>query len=114
MDLAQDGREVNMDKHRTEAVYDDEISPLVTQIIEICKREQLPCLISVGMILRADHHGNTYTEDHKGTCDTLLAFGPDNGQHPELLKVENRHGLAFEVVRGHEGFDTAKRLMITG
>lgn len=102
-----------MTKHRTEQVYDDEMSPLVAQLIAIAKREKIPLLVSAGMILRQDDHGNVHEQDHKGTCDTLLLHGSEDAQHPELLKVENRYGLAYEVIRGHEGFDTARSMAIT-
>ena len=41
-----------------EAIYDDEISPLMQQIIEICKRENIPFLMEFGL-----REGETESED---------------------------------------------------
>lgn len=49
-----------------ERVYDDEISPLMGQIIAICKRHRMPMLAS--FIFRRDKAGEV------ATCDTLLQF----------------------------------------
>lgn len=77
-----------MFKHRSEQVYDDEISPLVSQIIAIARRERMPLLISAGM---RDEHGGEMT------CDTALIWG--DGGDAGLVDVEARHRVAFEMVR---------------
>jgi len=48
-----------------ESVYDHEISPLVTKIIEVCKRENMPLLLSVTFKHDAE-------EDASGRCTTHL------------------------------------------
>lgn len=91
-----------MAKHRTEQVYDDEIAPLVSQIVAICKREEIPILISAGMFNE---------EGVPMTCDSKLRHGI--ASKVQLPGVDNRYSLAFEIIRGHAGFDTASGLAIT-
>ena len=89
-------------KHKTEQVYDDEIAPLMVQIIKICKRDGIPMMASFGM---KDENGEAIG------CSTLLAGSPeaDDG----LNGYRNRFGLGIGIARGHSGFDTAAGLMIT-
>lgn len=84
--------------HRTEAVYDDEMAPLVSRLIAIAKREGIPLLVSTGLVLE---HG-------PGCCTTLL---PTNV--PELAGVENRFMLSVGIIRGDERFDRAAGMVIT-
>lgn len=96
-----------MEKHHTERVYDDEMNPLVAQLIKIAQREGIPLLVSAGMI--CDVNG----EPTPTVCMTEIAL-PKVGSDPEKLAgIRNRHGLAHEILRGHRGFDTAAALMIT-
>jgi hypothetical protein len=89
-------------KHRTEQVYDDEMSPLVTQLIAIARREGIPLLVSAGML---DPDGDGLM------CNTLICHGRG---HPGFMGgIENRLGLALGVIQGHSGFDTASALVIT-
>jgi hypothetical protein len=82
--------------HRSERVYDTEIAGLVSQIFDICKREDLPLLLSVGMRLRAGD----------GVCLTVL-------QSESFPGASNRCQLGAGIMRGHEDFDTAAGLAIT-
>jgi len=87
--------------HRTEQVYDDEMAPLVTRLIEIAKREGMPMILSVGMIMG---------DETAGTCTTMLCgYSAD----PRLKGVSNRCGLASGIMRAHNGMDTAAGLMIS-
>lgn len=88
-----------MTKHRTEEIYDNEMAPLVSKLIEIAKREKIPMLVSVGMF---DPDGD------RMSCDTKIP-----GEIPRDVGVNNRHALAFSLIRGHDGFDTAAGLMIS-
>ena len=94
-----------MEKHQTEDVYDEEIYPLVAQIIEIAKRAKIPLFISAGTLCVVDG------ELDPTTCATLVTHGEEGA--PELKGMENRHALCLEIVRGHSGFDTASAMMIT-
>jgi hypothetical protein len=90
------------DRHPTERAYDDEMSPLVAQLIALAKRHKIPLLVSAGM--RRPDGGQM-------TCDTLIIHGrkdPDS-----IPGIENRLNLAHAVVRGHAGFDNAAGLMIS-
>lgn len=89
-------------KHRTEQVHDEEMAPLVAQLIEIAKREGIPLLVSAGML---DSDGDPLL------CDTMIAESVEDCIAPG---IRNRHRLCIEILRGHGGFDTACRLMITG
>lgn len=91
------------ERHRTEQVYDDEMAPLVSEIIQIATRERVPLLLSVGML---------NPEGGPAGCTSLILHGPELGL-PELRGMENRFGLANGVIRGHGGFDTAAGMMIT-
>lgn len=56
------------DPYDLEQVYDDEISPLMAQIIEICKRENMPMVASFQY---------ARDEDHVDDCCTSLINGLD-------------------------------------
>lgn len=99
-----------MSKHRTEQVYDDEMSPLVAQLIAIAKREGIPLLVSAGMLCVADGDGEDFDEPIATTCDTLVYTDDARALLPGIV---NRYSLAKGVVRGHKGFDTACGLMIS-
>lgn len=91
-----------MAKHRTEQVYDDEMSPLVAKLVEISQREKIPLIVSAGML---------GPDGENMTCDTMLIFGRSIGE--PMAGIENRFGLSHNIIRGHAGFDTAEALMIT-
>ena len=90
--------------HKTEQVYDAEMAPLISQLIEIAKREHLPLLINVGMVLTTDDG-----EPNPGGCFTLI----EGSDYPELAGMRNRHGLCRGIIHGHDGFDTASAMRIT-
>lgn len=99
-----------MTKHRTEQVYDDEMSPLVAQLIAIANRENIPLFVSAGMVCEADGDGEPFDTPLATTCTTNVG---QDGCDPRLEGMVNRHSLAFGVIRGHAGFDTACGLMIS-
>lgn len=88
-----------MSTHRTEEVYDTEMAPLITQLIEIAKREGLALFVHAGML--------TPDGDALG-CVTKIPGADD-----ALKGTNNRHGLCDGIVRGHNGFDRAAGLVIT-
>ena len=88
--------------HDTERVYDEQMAPLVTQLINIAKASNIPLFLSAGMILR---------DGTAGCCTTLI--GPDLPVDPLLKGVSNRLLLCSGIVRGHRGFDTAAGLVIS-
>lgn len=88
-------------KHRTEQVHDEEMAPLVAQLIEIAKREGIPLLVSAGML--AD-------DGEEMLCTTIIADAKDDCIAPG---ARNRFGLCVGIVRGHGGFNTASALAIT-
>ena len=57
-----------------EQIYDDKISPLMTQIIEICKENDIQMLFSC--YLKTDDEGDmscdTYLESKEENCNKLL------------------------------------------
>jgi hypothetical protein len=86
-------------KHRTEQVYDDEMSPLVAQLIDIAKREGIPLFVSAALF---------NPDGSRLSCETKIP-----GSLPENKGMNNRHALAMNLVRSHDGMDTAAGLMIT-
>lgn len=87
--------------HRTEQVYDGEMFPLVAKLIEIAKRENMPLLVSAGML---------GPDGEPMMCSTLIGAAKADRFAPG---IDNRYGLAHGIVRGHSGFDTAAGLIIT-
>lgn len=85
-------------KHPTEVVYDEEMAPLVSELIAIAKRAGLPLLVSAGMVL----------EDGPGCCTTLV-----DTQVPELAGAENRLALSTGIIRGDSRFDRVAGMAIT-
>lgn len=82
---------------QTEQVYDEEMAPLVAQLIEIAKRESIPLFVSAGMVME---------DGSKGGCTTNIPSDDFPG-------YTNRLTLCTGIVRGHSGFDTASAMMIT-
>ncbi|ANY67293.1 hypothetical protein BBD42_13025 [Paenibacillus sp. BIHB 4019] len=67
-----------------ESIYDNEIEPLMKQIIEICKREQLPMAATFYL----QEHRND--GDHDGEpmyCTTELPFPGDTVGHEHIKYV---------------------------
>ena len=52
-----------------EGVYDDEIAPLMRQIIDICKREGLPMVATF-------QYANDHASDEGSLCSTALPIRP--------------------------------------
>lgn len=100
------------DKHSTEEVYDNEMAPLVSQLIAIARRANIPLVVSAGMLCRVDDngHGDEDSALSPTTCTTKIT--PDYVD-PMLKGMVNRHNLAVGVVRGHSGFDHAAALVIS-
>lgn len=87
------------DRHETERVYDEEMGPLVAQLIAISKRAGVPLFVNAGMV------------DPEGlprVCVTYVRAGDEWASG-----IDNRHSLCSGVVKGHSGMDTAAGLMIT-
>lgn len=94
-----------MEKHETERVYDDEMSPLVARLIEIAKANNIPLFLSAGMLCVVDG------ELDPTTCASMIPM--DDAGDKRLDGLVNRHRLCLEIVRGHSGFDTACAMAIT-
>lgn len=81
----------------SEAIYDAEISPLMTQIIAICKRHRIPMLATFQYSNRETDEGNAHF------CTTRLPFDGEDGSLARAT-VEIRSGgvraLAFTITRG--------------
>jgi hypothetical protein len=96
-----------MDKHPTEHVYDEEMFPLVAQLIAIANRNKIPLIVSAGMIFPGPDG-----EPGSGCCTTVILHG--KGERDERLRgAENRFGLCEGIIRGHSGFDNAAGLIIS-
>lgn len=77
-----------------EAVYDEQIAPLMSQIIAVCKAHRLPMIASFNY---------RSTEDAHDTCDTLLAFEErDAPDYPRALATIRGGArlLAFTIRSG--------------
>lgn len=59
-----------------ESIYDNELSPLVAQIIEICKRENMPLLLSVN-----------YRVEDESEDSFCTSFVPGNGALSEAYRI---------------------------
>ena len=84
----------------SEAIYDAEISPLMAQIIAICKHHRIPMLASFQYSNQETDEGNAHF------CTTRIPF---DGEHEALARatVEIRNGgaraFAFTITRGSNG-----------
>ena len=65
-----------------ESVYDDEIAPLMSQIIAICKREEMPIVCSVQY--RDDEEGGP------GFCTTTITHWPHAAERMVRLNREHQ------------------------
>lgn len=73
-----------------EAIYDAEISPLMAQILAICKREKIAMIASFNI---------PNEENPDLACSSML---PDEDGHPE------EHEAALEIIRGGSGVPPMK------
>mgnify|MGYP001619842868 CR=1 FL=1 len=99
-----------MKPHRTEEVYDAEIAPLVTQIIEICQRENLPLLVNVGLMLPDDQNG---TDGYIPSQCTTFVRGSSPPMGPPTSGLTHRHELCLLILDGDGRWDTAGSLRVT-
>lgn len=76
-----------------ESVYDEEIAPLMTKIIDICKRHKMPMLAS---FMYQHHHGEEELESY---CTTSLG-GEGNWKPEKIIK-------ATEIIRRNDTFVAA-------
>ena len=91
--------------HETERVYDEQMAPLVSRLIDIAKANGIPLLVSVGMVMRDGGPGCWVTNIGRDAMATQM--------DPRLEGAYNRFGLCTAIVRGHSGFDTAAGLIIS-
>lgn len=63
-----------------EAVYDEKISPLVSQIIEICKQEKIPFVMSFALREESDEEEDLY-------CTTAIYGQPGMMKAPTFSKA---------------------------
>jgi hypothetical protein len=91
----------NWDK---EAIYDAEVAPLMAQIIEICKREDIPLVASFKYAHNIDGAG----ED--GLCTTVVpgANQPEEFKRAAMAIYSPRDALLLLTTRDSEG--RAKRM----
>jgi len=73
-----------------ESVYDEQIAPLMTQIIDICKRHKMPMLAS---FMYQHHHGEEELESY---CTTSLG-GEGDWKPEKIIK-------ATEIIRRRDDF----------
>lgn len=73
-----------------ESVYDEEIAPLMTKIIDICKRHKMPMLAS---FMYQHHHGEDELESY---CTTSLG-GEGDWKPEKIIK-------ATEIIRRQDNF----------
>lgn len=75
-----------------EAVYDEKVSPLVQQIIEICKEENIPFLMQFALTERETREDDIY-------CMSAMYGHPGMMETPTFQK-------AIKVLRGEPGIAT--------
>lgn len=73
-----------------ESVYDNEISPLMSQIIEICNRHKMPMLAT---FMYQHLHGESEDDSY---CTTFL--GGENDWKPARISK------AFQIIRSERAF----------
>lgn len=73
-----------------ESVYDEEIAPLMTKIIDICKRHKMPMLAT---FMYQHHHGKDELESY---CTTSLG-GEGDWKPEKIIK-------ATEIIRRQDNF----------
>jgi hypothetical protein len=86
-------------RHPTERVYDEQIAPLVAQIIDIAKEHGIPFFCTAGMIMR---------DGSAGGCTTKVGTPTDARLHG----VVNQHGWCQTIARNGR-WQTAARAMVT-
>lgn len=70
--------EIGPDGWDKEDIYDNEIAPLMSQIIEICRREKIPMMASL------EYRHSDDTGDGEHLCCTTHLPGPD-GKFNEMF-----------------------------
>lgn len=73
-------------KYDKDSVYDGKIAPLMKQIIEICKREQLP--MAAQFYLQEERKDGEF-EGQPMYCTTTLLFEGDSEGHQQIRFVDN-------------------------
>ncbi len=68
--------------HQTERAYDDEMAPLITQLIEVAKREGIPLFVSAGML---------DAEGEQMGCTTLIPSDGHSGFDTASALTITRH-----------------------
>ncbi|WP_145585187.1 hypothetical protein [Yersinia intermedia] len=82
-----------------ESVYDEKISPLMKQIIDICNENQMPMICSFAF--------ENCEERNIGTCTTILngfdnRFIPEFGKALKIIRKEpDVLGFAIRTMRGN-------------
>jgi hypothetical protein len=87
-----------MELFSEEEVYDNQISPLMTQIIAICNEHQIPMLAS--FVYENDE------DDGVGHCTTLLnGFADRKSEEIQeangILRNNNNHLMAFTITKSN-------------
>lgn len=77
----------HLEHYNVESVYDEKISPLMRQIIDICKEHNMPMVASFAY--------ENSEEKGIGCCTTTLTF---DGRHI------NAFAEATSIIRGNPGF----------
>lgn len=65
-----------------ESIYDEEIAPLMAQIVAICKRENMP--MAAQFYLKQEREDAEY-EHHAMWCTTILNFKDIHPEHKQHL-----------------------------
>jgi hypothetical protein len=84
--------------YNKEDVYDDEISPLVQKIIEICKENKIPAIMSFAYAANE--------EEGTGCCTTLLNYfeGRDVPAYSEANRfISNRGSFMASIITVNDG-----------
>ena len=84
-----------------EAVYDEKVSPLVSQIIEICKQEKIPFIMSFALREESEEVGDLY-------CTTAIYGQPGmmkTSTFPKAMKVIKSEPEFLGVMIQKGGYD---------
>ncbi|MDF2790461.1 MAG: hypothetical protein K0S80_3562 [Neobacillus sp.] len=65
-----------------EEIYDNKISPLMKQIIEICKREEIP--MAASFFIKEELQDEEFYEGQPMYCSTVLAFKGKTEGHDQI------------------------------
>jgi len=75
-----------------EAVYDAEIAPLMSKIIEVCKKHKMPMFATF-------LYKNNPAEDDNGLCTTNLMFEKERPVPEEILNLEPSIRAEYKALR---------------